>query len=628
MKTRSILILSLLFFSTSVWAQGTSLTVKQKSKTAYKINITLCDSLGNSQLNADEFIASDFIHFVLNPTSESERPYFKESDLNSMIGSITFVQGQNIPQAKPPKPFLTEKRITSVVLTYRKTDIKIWAPFNFISAVGESAVLHFPEIFYNDFKWFNIKNQEISRYESEKKYARMLEMVKEVLAKKESSEYFSHMSFYPDFVGKWPLTAINGQLSNLREPFESANQRLLDDFQFKEIENMSIVIRQVNELSQQASYYTQAAYPKSEEAATLISQTIREFTETLRESRRQFLEKKLGILTSGTFSKYQFSLFTDLIYKKILRSTGFSSAKGLFSLSKTLITSEVTTLTSMGWEQDFADLMYALEADQLENGGKYIFNPAIIENLHQQVGNQPKPYYEIFVAANSATIGNDNFISFIESAIKTVPTFGDLQQLETMMMCYPSKEEEFSDQALNNLNTGLAKMTEGKWRESKNSFEYAIRQESMFAPAWFYLALCEYNLDEIFSAQSRIEKALSLAPEYLSPKLFLFELYNSQMEFDKILKMSSEILKSQSIYLVHLWKATAHFQLKQYKEALEEINNNCLTLNPNQEDNYFLQGDVYAAMKKYDLAKDSYLKTQVINPFDTSRFNAKMKLLP
>lgn len=92
--------------------------------------------------------------------------------------------------------------------------------------------------------------------------------------------------------------------------------------------------------------------------------------------------------------------------------------------------------------------------------------------------------------------------------------------------------------------------------------------------------------------------------------------------------MSSEILKSQSIYLVHLWKATAHFQLKQYKEALEEINNNCLTLNPNQEDNYFLQGDVYAAMKKYDLAKDSYLKTQVINPFDTSRFNAKMKLLP
>lgn len=628
MKTRTFFYLTFLFFFNPLFSQDTQLIVKQKSKTASKVNIRLSDSIGNSQIPANAFISSEFVYFLVSPTSESERPFFKESDLTALIGKINLIQGQTINQAKALQPFFADKKITSVLLTYRKSDLTIWTPFYFTSAVSKSDFLQFPETYYDDFQWFDNKNKEMIRYEAEKKYARMLEMIQEVLDKKESSVYFKHMSFYSDFTGKWPFAAISGQLAQLRNEFEEANQVLLQSFEFKQIEKMSSVIRQVNELGRQAEFYTSASFPKSDESARLISNTAKELTETLYESRNQFLNKKLEILSTDSYGKYKFTFFTDLIYNKILRSAGFSPMKGLFRLSKNLTSTETGNLKSMGWEQDFSDLIYALQAEQSENGGKYLFNPAIIQNLEKQLSAQPKPYFEVFSAANSATVGSDDFISYVRSAIKITSSFKDLQQLETMMICYNLGNEDLSQPALENLNGGLAKMNEGKWREAKNSFEYAIRQESMFAPAWFYLALCEFNLDEIFSAQSRIEKALSLAPDYLSPKLFLLEMYNNQGEYNKMTALCNETLQSNDLYLVHFWKATAHFQLKQYKDALDEIVNNCLALNPNQEESYFLQGDVYAAMKKYDLAKDSYLKTQLINPFETTRFNEKMKQLP
>ncbi len=608
-------------------AQQTQLDVKQKGKNTYQVSIFLSDDKGNPGIGPDAFIASDKVYFTIIPNEKSERAYFKESDVEEILGRVQLWQNAEVSTVQPLLPVTVEKKIMKVVLTYSKKNLKLWEDFIFKSEVGVATPIHLEETYFDDYEWFKLNNEKLAKFKAEKNYAEILRLSDEVLDSIAKSPFVVHMHFYDDLTATYPFYAISEQANNFKAEFASIEKQLLSEYNFSDLLMLGEIAEVAKEYFEKADKYASAGMKQSKASAQLISSTIENFEKAIEVNTEKFKLKNLLVLEKGKYEQYQFRLFVDMIYHKILSNGTFSPVKGHLSFDSTVSKDDKDKLETTGWEQMYSDLMFSLQPDK-DHADKNIFSEKIISNLEEQLSTQPKPYYELFKAANSASQGHDDFEETMTQAISKSTDVEEVAQMEIMKICYNKTAEELSETVIKNLNAGLKKLKENKWKEADFSFELAIRQQSQFAPAWYYLGLSEYKLGEIFSAQSRIDQSLALDPEYISPRLFTFSLLKEQGDFAKILANAKDGLRLGEVYLYHFWKAEAHFQLKQYNEAVEEIKNGCIPLNPNQEDAYFLLGDMYAAMKKYDLAKEAYLRTQQINPFESARFNEKMSQLP
>lgn len=628
MKKTSWITLVLLAVLGIAQGQEVRLGIKQKGKTRYDVGIQLSDIQGNAGMSAEKFIASEMVYFIVSPTENSERTYFKESDLEDELSKVSLWQESEIPMAKPVQSLITDKKISRLILTYAKKDLLLWEPMYFKSEVGQSDSILLPETYFNDYEWFASRHRSAGQLLKEKQFEEALAVVQEAIQKGDSSTYFAHMSFFDELKGTFPLQAVSEKLLSFAENFSNSEKMLLKEYKISHIQAMEAEQTAFEHFAEQARWYADGNAQKSAASALLIKQTRKTFAIGLENSKKQFALKKISLLEKGRYDQYQFRLFVDLIYQKIVQSASFSSARKVLNLDKTLTASERENLQLAGWEQDFEDLLYALKVERAAGDQQKLFSDSILANLQDQMALQPKPYFEVFSAANSAAIGEDTFVELIREAMLKVSSETELQQLELMMICYPLNDSEVSEAVVNNLNNGMKKLREEKWKEADFCFELAIRQQSQFAPAWFYLGQSEFRLGEVFSSQARIDQALNLLPGYISPRLFSFGILSAQGDYAKILEMSKIALQTTPAYLLYLWKAKAHFQLKQYKETVDELTRGCIALNPNQEEAYFLLGDTYLEMKKFDLAREAYQKTQAINPFETSRYNEKMGLLP
>lgn len=627
-STIAVFVIILILISTSLNSQTTELNYKQKGKTTYSLTISLSDAKGIVGNTPDQFIASEYIYFVIQPNEKSERAYFKEGDLKDEIASIALFQEKKVEFAQNIQPIEEDGKITRILLTYAKIDVKLWLSFVFQSAIGSSEPIYLNETYYDDFKLFATKYNSLLKLEKEKKYEDMLLTSKEVIDEAKRSDFFEHLSFYDALIDSLPFKAINKPITQLKNKFKNAESNFSISYDINDLKELDEIIEESEVFFHKVEAFCELDFPKKTESLDLVKSTREDFAKQRKFQFDNFAAKKIQLLETGTFDQYQFRLFVNLLQKIILQNSGFTSVKSNLSLMKSLSKDDELNLETSGWKQEFDDMIFGLtyKSDSLPT--TYIFNEKIITNLEQQRANQPKPYYELFISANSAVSGDNSFVENIQECINLSADYDDVEQMEIMKISYDMTSEDLSESSRNNLNAGKKNLSVGKWKEADFNFELAIRQNSQFAPAWFYLGYAESKLLELFSAQSRIDQSLLLLPDYITPKLFSFNLLKEQGDYAKILQLSKTAVAINNAYLIHLWKAEAHFMLKQYNEAVEEIKSGCLPLNQNHEAVYFLLGDIYVAMKKIDLAKEAYKKTQQINPFESALFNEKMSLLP
>jgi tetratricopeptide (TPR) repeat protein len=179
-----------------------------------------------------------------------------------------------------------------------------------------------------------------------------------------------------------------------------------------------------------------------------------------------------------------------------------------------------------------------------------------------------------------------------------------------------------------NINYGIGLIEQQRRDEASNIFNTITRQANTIAPPWFYLGRILYEQEQSFTAETKFDLALEINPYYIAPRLFKFRILYDQENYDKLLSEVNEALLANKIWLYHFWRAKALFALGEYKAAIEEIEEQCLKINPFEPDEYYLLGDAYAAIKDFDSAEKAYTKTQEINPHDIDdRFNEKMKKL-
>jgi len=624
----SIFITLIILMSVILNGQTTQLDYKQKGKTTFTITISLSDSKGNAGITPDLFISSEYIYFVIQPNEKSERTYFKEGDLKDELSTIGLFQDIKIELGQGILPIKEDDKITRILLTYTKKDVKLWLPFVFKSEIGTSEPIILNETYFDDFKLFASKYNNLLKLSKEKKYEEMLQISKEVIIEAAKSIDFEYMSFYTTLTDSLPSKAIQEPITSIKNRFQEAESKFLKSYDINDLKKLDEIINDSEILFQKVEAFCELDFVNKAGSLQLVNSTREHFATHRKASFQSFASKKIKLLETGTYDQYQFRLFVNLIQKLILQNSGFTSVKSNLSLNKSLNKDDELNLETSGWKQDFDDLIFGLtfQADSIK--ATYIFNEKIISNLDQQRASQPKPYYELFISANSAYAGDDTFTEKIQECINLSADYEDVEQLEIMKISYELTDEYLSESSRNNLNSGKKNLLASKWKEADFNFELAIRQNSQFAPAWFYLGFAESKLGELFSAQSRLDQSLILLPDYITPKLFSFGILKEQGDFAKILQLTKAAVAINNTYLVHLWKAEAHFMLKQYNEAVEEIKSGCLPLNQNNEAVFFLLGDIYVAMKKIDLAKEAYQKTQQINPFESALFNEKMSLLP
>ena len=617
----------LLLFSQFALAQTTTLNYKQKGKTTYQLEIYLSDEKSNPIVTASQFLASDKVFFTLKPNALSEREYFKESDLEDELAGLALYQQDKIESIAAPMALLENKKITRLILSYPKNAVKLWEPFVFKVREFLADPIKIEESYFDDYTFYQEQMQLQNTLEKEGKNVELLDLSYELIQKADSSLFFKRYSFYETMTQTYPMKAISSGIEALKKEYAAVEESLHKTWSRTDLKKLDDLAIKTEEFLSHADIFI-TLKPKSIEAQKLIKATRQTLAEKQAVNFQQFASKKTQIIENGRFDQYQYRLFIDLIYKAILQNSGFVSVKRNLSLDKSMDAKDAENLEATGWKTSFEDMLFVLKYQQSLHDTNVFFNESVINNLQDQLANQSKPYFEVILAANSAVRGTEIFMELMNQAIDKCPVAEELSQMELLKLTYSLTEEEMPGNIAGNLNLGIKKMQESKWKEADFSFELAIRQFSQFAPAWYYLGYCEMKLGEVFSAQSRIDQALLLNPHYLTPKLFSFGILKEQGDYAKILLLSKESLAIQKSYLNYLWKAEAHLFLKQYNEAIESIQQGCLIQNPNHESAYYLLGDVYAAMKKYDLAKEAYLKTQQINPFESNLFNEKMSALP
>lgn len=613
--------------STLSISQSTEIVYKQKGKSNYKLTIQLTDEQGLALQSAEQFIASDKVYFSLIPNEESEREYFKESDLKNELLSIALYQKNEQKRLQAIQPITSDGKIIRVLLTYLKSDLQLWKSMTFRKETMLSGEIVFPESYFDDFEWFNNKYQSLRTFEKNEKYDEMLALELEVLQQAEKSTTFSYMQFYTALTEDLPFKTASAPIHKMMDEYDEVETQLISTWEVADFKRLNEIEVALTKWMEKAKPYSTFKYKKSKELYQLIQNTNEKLLLRQSFNKDRFVAKKMSIIEQGKYDQFQFQLFVDLLYQTILKNGGFKSVSKNISLDYPLKKEEESKLdVDAGWKQQYNDLLFALQTQQQSDSTGLLFNKNILRNLYAEIVYQPKPYFEIFSAANSAVAGTDLFLELVEESIKKSNSIEDISKMEIMKICYPLTDE-MSESFVTNLNNGMKKLNEGKWKDADFSFELGIRQNSQFAPAWYFLGYCKYKQGEVFSAQSRIDQALLLYPEYVTPKLFLFSLLEEQGDYTKISQQSKEALAAHDVFLFRLWKAKSHFMLKQYNEAIDEIKNGCLRLNPNNEDAYYLLGDVYVALKKIDLAREAYLTTQQINPFESALFNEKMSAI-
>ena len=166
------------------------------------------------------------------------------------------------------------------------------------------------------------------------------------------------------------------------------------------------------------------------------------------------------------------------------------------------------------------------------------------------------------------------------------------------------------------------------WEKAASTFSTITRRANTIAPPWYYLGKIQFTLNEVFAADAKFKRALAIYPEYIAPRLFTFKRLYDQGEVEILLPLIDEALLINDIWIFHFWRAKALFALQKYNETIIELEQHCIRLNPYSIEEYFLLGDTYRVMKKYDLAQKAYMKTNEIDMYKAeSLYDQKMREL-
>lgn len=610
-------------------AQSVELEYKTKGKNTFSVSVGLSDQDGNTSVEPEVFLATGNLFFTIYPNINSEREYFKESDLDGSLNTIRMMQ--NNKTVKPVQAFRPVKnsddRIKCIVMTFSKEDVHLYDPFIFVSSIDTSEAVKISEDFYPDITKYREIYEKGYNLSHEDKYPESFRVLFPVIKDAESNPIIRHYSFFQHLSETVMETIIYNQADSLNDVFACYNDRFQNSLNFDDLVKCDSVIVIAKQMYQSFSPYFEMDFPKSKSYEESFKQMISTMEKAREKSFDFFKTSRLQFFVDGQYnSSYQFRFYIDLIARMLLHIEKFHFISGLDTLNIGLLNKfpdKKNELVQIDLLEDFLMMIRLINTDI-----KYdhrVFNDSVMSNLSGQSALQHQPYYEIFRAFNLVSQDKDNFSNMLNNAIKTCTDTVLLQDIEMWQLCYHLTVEQVKPQILQNLNKGLTLIQEKKWEEAGNLFEIITKQADNLALSWYYAGKVNAEMGADHLANNRFSLAIEKYPRYISPRINLFETRFEQQEYDQLLLDVNQSLELMDIWMFYYWKAKVHFAKKQYKETIQTIVEKCHPLNRYHLESWFLLGDAYYEMKNIAKAREAYDETQQINPHEYEKYNRIME---
>lgn len=617
-----------LFISSLLSAQSSNLIYKEKSNNRYAVTVYFSGNDGEEEVTPDEFFDYKHLYFTIKTNPQSEKDYFRDKDIVDYILPVRMVQyGDEIRPAEPPQPMPNaDGKIDRVVLHFAKRDVELYKPFTFISKYDTSAAIEINDTYFMYYNKYKRIYEEAMNFSDQLNYVDTYNAAMEILYDVTAHTEIRYYSFYEHVSDVLIGNAINKHADSLNHLLKIAEADFVKSFTESDLSKIDSLQTMVEDATILFEPYFGMDYPKSSALAQKYKDLATQATEVASRNEERYKSSKLYFFQKEDYNKYQFEFYIDLLARMVssldtltvigrLDTLNLTKTKGLEDAKKEL---QITQ-----WENDFNTLVGLLNKEIIATGK--IFNDSIMGNLQRLKRMEKQPYQQIFLAFNALDSNEMLFGDFLKNALISCTDETMINNLEMWLLSYNLTFEGVDENTVKNINRGIDLIGQQRWEEASNIFNTITRQANTIAPPWFYLGRSLFEQEQSFAADAKFDLALKINPYYIAPRLFKFRILDEQENYNKLLNQVDEALLTNNIWLYHLWRAKALYALEEYEATIEEIEGQCMKINPYEPDAYYLLGDAYAAVKDFDKAENAYAKTQEINPHDIDhRFNEKM----
>ncbi len=626
-----VILFSFLVSGFTAFGQSTRINYKKRGNIGYKAVITFTDNSGNPSLQPTEFLNSKDLYFTITPDVTSKKQYFKESDITDYFAGISIKQGNNqFPQNSPPKQLMnTSGKITRLILSFPKDDIRLYEPFVFVDRVDTTESMTIHEIYYpsyNKYKEVFVKAQNLL---DNNDYINAFNLLYQIEKDAQSNAEVKAYSFYNHATLDFSQQAIKNYSDSLYKVFLKKHTVYLKKKNKRSLDSCYVVLQSFNKGFSSFKPYLQMQKDGIPQLKAKIFNVRKKMVSKYNTDKQKLKQSILALLETGNYSNYKFYLFVDVLNRMICNIDTLKVISGIPQLNTSTLNKfpeKAKELVSTGWFAEFNNLVELLN-DNITNQ-HYIFDPDVISHLKLIDTLERQPYYEIFDAFNSLDTNFQNFYTSINRAAVKCTDSTLLANLDTWMISYRISYAQIDKRYISEINKGIKQINNEQWNEAKNTFNIIKRQLNTIAVPWFYSAKINFHDGESFSAIAQLDKSLELYPHYIAPRMFIFKNLIEAKRFPELLKEADTAIYSFNIWYFHYVKAYALFKMNRGQDCINELLTQCIPVNRWDLKEYYLLGDAYLQIKNFEKAKEAYLKTRDIDPYSNSEyFNKKMQHL-
>ena len=611
------------------YGQTTTLAYKVKGKTTFSTEITFANKSGNTELQPTEYFNYSEIYFVLTPKSESAKDVFREDDAKDILSKITIDQGgDKINQSESPKFLLNAKsKIEKVIITYSKEDILDYNSFSFsLDDLFSEKIKIGEQYFQSLIPQKKIYEQGLSKINGNDFLGAYESFMKIVENAKKNREILS-FSFYQPVLKTEIPNSIESYINATLAQFEKVNEHFRKEKTIAALNDCDSLVKLASKNIESFNPYLSL----EDVDVSASNNRVVSFLNTLNEQNLKnisaFEQEKMLFFKQENYKNYKFSLYLDMISKMLLYKNSLSFINKIGPIDINLLKNfpESKKELSGDWGNEFK-IYIDLINKNIERSG-LVFKKEVMDNLMDLSSTQKQPYFEIFSAFNSLNKDTDSFKDNFKLALTKSSDETIMDYIEYWLLSFRLTDERINSTTLSQLNEGISLIQKEQYDRADATFDLLMRVANEYAPVWFYSGKIKHGMGESFSAERFFKKALEIYPDYIAPRKFILKLNEDNKNYTQLLENANSAIKSLDTWFFHYKRAVAYYHLEWYKEAITEINSECLKRNNWDINQYFLLGDTYLALKDFDKAKEAYEKTLDINPFlnDSKSFDERMK---
>ena len=592
------------------------------------IQVELSDSAGNLNIINQVYNQADKIFFHIKSAGNSAWN-FNSKDLEGKIKELKLVQNGKSVSVSKIIPLGAGSEFIAIVIGFPKSEVDITKPFTIRNKDNDSQALLIPEKLWLKYPVYTDLISKSNNSVASQNYPEAFKQLTGLWSKSNFSPYLTLFSFYKS--SKDSLNSITDQVFarntlKFRKEVDSFKANISESG-FSNINNkLDELQKDINAID---SFYTSSApYFESTVKATEVSSFKQLIAKEKTNASDLYQKKMLSILEDRNYQDYQFSTYTEMLFKLLTTVGKIGYVSGVDSIPVTLLKNYKALdkeLIEMGWEKNFISLCQLINKNIRDK--KNIFSEAALGNYTKNNIQEPQPYSILCKAFNSLTAKDKTtFCDLVNQSLGKITDKELLSNLDLQISMMNSANQDSNEAFWTLLNTGYNAQINGSLQDAKASYEKAEKIFNNSEILYYLLASVNLKLGDRFSAEIYFKRVNSMNQKFISSRLYQIEFLMEDKDYESGLAVVNEAIILNPIWYYYFKKAQILTATGKYEEAKQIVQTNCIAINSLNYEQYLLLGDIYFALSDTKTARDNYMKAGSIKPNNLD-YKKKMELL-